>query len=225
MFFIARFDIIYVIMEQKINYNLEMENLIKDFDGTQTLLLHSCCGPCSTAVITKLKDFFDITVLYYNPCIHPNDEYEKRLNEQIKFIEEINKTLSRKIKIIVPPHEPQTFFNYVQKVDNYETEKEGGARCYACYEQRLEYTSKLANDKGFDYYGTTLSVSPYKHSDWLNEIGLKLQSKSKYLVADFKKKDGYKLSITLSRQYDLYRQNYCGCIYSYNEMKEYEEKK
>lgn len=227
LFFVCCFDIIITIMEQKINYNLEMENLIKDFDGTQTLLLHSCCGPCSTAVITRLKDYFDITILYYNPCLHPNAEYDKRLHEQIKFIEELNKSLDRKIKIIAPPHDPQSFFDYVQKVKNYETEKEGGARCYACYEQRLEYTSKFANHKKFDYFGTTLSVSPYKHSDWLNKIGIALQTEngSKYLVSDFKKKDGYKLSITLSRKYDLYRQNYCGCIYSYNEMKAYEKNK
>lgn len=209
-----------------INYNLEMENLIKNFDGTKTLLLHSCCGPCSTAVITRLKDFFDITVFYYNPCLHPGTEYEKRLKEQIKFIEQINKTLDRKIKIIVPPFEPHTFFDYVKKIENYEHLKEGGDRCYACYEQRLVGTHKYANENNFDYFATTLSVSPYKHSNWLNEIGLRLQQTgtSNFLVSDFKKKDGYKLSITLSRQYDLYRQNYCGCIYSFNEMKEYEKK-
>ena len=207
------------------NYNLEMENLIKDFDGTHTLLLHSCCGPCSTAVITRLKDFFDITVFYYNPCLHPTAEYEKRLNEQIKFINEINKSLERKIKIIVPPFEPKTFFEHIKKVNGFETLKEGGARCYACYEQRLMGTHKFANENNYNYFATTLSVSPYKHSNWLNEIGLELSKTgtSKFLVSDFKKKDGYKLSITLSREYDLYRQNYCGCIYSYNEMKEYEK--
>ncbi len=209
-----------------INYNLEMENLINGLTERKTLLLHSCCGPCSTAVITRLMPHFDITVFYYNPCLHPTKEFEKRLGEQIKFINEINKTTDNKIKIVTPDFKPETFFDYVKKVENYESLKEGGARCYACYEQRLTETHKFANQNGFDYFCTTLSVSPYKHSNWLNEIGFNLEKtgNSKYLPADFKKKDGYKLSITLSRQYDLYRQNYCGCIYSYNELKEYESK-
>ena len=206
-----------------INYNLEMENLIKDFKGEKTLLLHSCCGPCSTAVITRLKDFFDITVLYYNPCLYPASEYEKRLNEQIKFINQLNKEENRNIKILIPPYNPNTFYDAVKSVSNYETLPEGAERCYKCYLERLEFTCKLAKQENFDFFGTTLSVSPYKHSDWLNEIGLNLQAEHgvNYLVADFKKKEGYKLSQTLSRQYDLYRQKYCGCAYSFASMQQY----
>lgn len=206
-----------------INYNLEMENLIRNFDGSKKLLLHSCCGPCSTTVITRLKDFFDITVFYYNPCLYPNEEYEKRLNEQIKFINLLNKTEGYNIKIIVPEFNPSTFYNEVKKVENYETLPEGGARCYACYHERLKATATFAKQNGFDYFGTTLTVSPYKHSNWLNEIGLNLQNQLNinFLVSDFKKKEGYKQSLLLSQKYNLYRQNYCGCVYSYTSMQEY----
>ncbi len=206
-----------------INYNQEMENLISGFKGDKTLLLHSCCGPCSTAVITRLMNFFDITVYYFNPCLYPNSEYEKRLAEQIKFIEMLNKEQGKNIKIVVPEFKPETFYDAVKHVENFETLKEGGARCYACYTQRLAETAKYAKQNGFDYFCTTLSISPYKHANWLNEIGLKLESELNvnFLVADFKKKDGYKLSQTLSRKYDLYRQNYCGCAYSYADMQNY----
>ncbi len=206
-----------------INYNQQMENLINNLSGTPTLLLHSCCGPCSTAVITRLKNHFDITVFYYNPCLYPNSEYEKRLNEQIKFINKLNEEEGRNIKIVVPPFNPQSFYDAVKQVENFDKLKEGGQRCYACYLQRLTATAKYAKQNGFNYFCTTLSVSPYKHSSWLNEIGLKLQAElnTNFLVADFKKKDGYKLSQTLSRQYDLYRQNYCGCAYSYADMQNY----
>lgn len=207
----------------KINYNQEMENLIKNLDGKKTLLLHSCCGPCSTAVITKLKDFFDITVFYYNPSLYPETEYEKRRDEQIKFLNALNKQEKRNIKIIVPTFNPNTFYDAIKKVENFEKLKEGGMRCYACYKERLEATAKFAKQNNFDFFGTTLSVSPYKHSDWLNEIGINLQKELgiKFLVSDFKKKDGYKLSQDLSKKFNLYRQNYCGCVFS---LKEQEEK-
>lgn len=206
-----------------INYNQEMENLIKDFNGNKTLLLHSCCGPCSTAVITRLKEHFDITVFFYNPCLYPNSEYEKRLNEQIKFINQLNKEENRNIKIVIPEYKPESFYESVKSVENYNKLPEGGVRCYECYKDRLKQTAVFAKQNGFDYFCTTLSVSPYKHSSWLNEIGLKLQAELavNYLVADFKKKEGYKLSQTLSRKYDLYRQKYCGCVYSFNSMQEY----
>lgn len=205
------------------NYNTEMENLIKELNGTKTLLLHSCCGPCSTAVITRLKEHFNITVFYYNPCLYPNSEYEKRKDEQIKFINKLNQEEGRDIKIVVPKFNPQSFYDAVKQVENFETLREGGARCYVCYKERLTATANYAKQNGFNYFCTTLSVSPYKHSDWLNEIGLELQNQLNvnFLVADFKKKDGYKLSQTLSRKYDLYRQNYCGCAYSYSDMQNY----
>lgn len=203
------------------NHNLDMENLIKDFKGDKTLLLHSCCGPCSTAVIDRLKNHFDITVFYYNPCLYPQEEYEKRKNEQIKFINRINEEEQRNIKILVPEFNPDNYYNAIKQINNFENLPEGGARCYVCYFERLNETQKYAKQGGFDYFGTTLSVSPHKNADWLNEIGLKLASESNvdFLVADFKKKDGYVTSLSLSKKYELYRQNYCGCVYSLNETK------
>ncbi len=184
------------------NYNDEMEKLIKSFDGKRSLLLHSCCGPCSSAVIERLKDIFDITVFYYNPNIEDQKEYNFRLNEQLKLL----KTLG--INCIIGEHDTDA---YSQAVAG-EEERERSHRCYECYKLRLEKTYKKALEEGFEYFGTTLSVSPHKNADWLNEIGLELESdKTKFLVADFKKKNGYLRSLELSKIYNLERQNYCGC--------------
>ena len=178
-----------------INYNEEMKKIIKELNGNNKLLLHSCCGPCSTAVIERLKDYFDITVLYYNPNIEPYEEYLKRKKEQIRLLSELN------IK-----HMDIDYLNeeYRNKVVGYEKEPENGARCHICYRLRLEKTAKLAKENNFDYYATTLTVS------------LNLQNKYniKYLLSDFKKEDGYKRSIELSKKYELYRQDYCGCLFS-----------
>ena len=180
-----------------INYNEEMKKIIKELNGNNKLLLHSCCGPCSTAVIERLKDYFDITVLYYNPNIEPYEEYLKRKKEQIRLLSELN------IK-----HMDIDYLN--------EKEPENGARCHICYRLRLEKTAKLAKENNFDYFATTLTVSPYKNAKVINEIGLNLQNKYniKYLQSDFKKEDGYKRSIELSKKYELYRQDYCGCLFS-----------
>ena len=190
-----------------INYNEEMKKIIKELKGYNKLLLHSCCGPCSTAVIERLKDYFDITVLYYNPNIEPYEEYLKRKNEQIRLLKELN------IK-----HMDIDYLNeeYRDKVIGYEQEPENGARCHICYRLRLEKTAKLAKENNFDYFATTLTVSPYKNAKVINEIGLELQNKYniKYLLSDFKKEDGYKRSIELSKKFDLYRQDYCGCLFS-----------
>lgn len=190
-----------------INYNEEMKKIISNLDSNNKLLLHSCCGPCSTAVIERLKDYFDITVLYYNPNIEPKDEYIKRKEEQLKVLKEYN----IKFKDIDYLNE-----EYRKKVIGYEKELENGARCYICYELRLEKTAILAKENSFDYFATTLTVSPYKNAKVINEIGLKLQNKYdvKYLLSDFKKEDGYKKSIELSKKYNLYRQDYCGCLFS-----------
>ena len=190
-----------------INYNEEMKKIISNLDSNNKLLLHSCCGPCSTAVIERLKDYFDITVLYYNPNIEPIDEYLKRKEEQLKVLKEYN----IKFKDIDYLNE-----EYRKKVIGYEKEPENGARCHICYELRLEKTAILAKENNFDYFATTLTVSPYKNAKIINEIGLKLQDKYdvKYLLSDFKKEDGYKKSIELSKKYNLYRQDYCGCLFS-----------
>lgn len=190
-----------------INYNEEMKKIIKELNGNNKLLLHSCCGPCSTAVIERLKDYFDITVLYYNPNIEPYEEYLKRKKEQIRLLSELN------IK-----HMDIDYLNeeYRNKVVGYEKEPENGDRCHICYRLRLEKTAKLAKENNFDYFATTLTVSPYKNAKVINEIGLNLQNKYniKYLLSDFKKEDGYKRSIELSKKYELYRQDYCGCLFS-----------
>ena len=190
-----------------INYNEEMKKIISNLDDHNKLLLHSCCGPCSSSVIERLRDFFDITVIYYNPNIEPKEEYEKRKSEQLRLLNELG------IKFM-----DIDYLNneYHEKVKGYENEPENGLRCPLCFELRLDKTASKAKENNFDYFGTTLTVSPHKNSKIINEIGLKLEEKYgvKFLLSDFKKEDGYKRSIELSKKYDLYRQHYCGCEYS-----------
>lgn len=195
----------------KIDYQKKMEEILNTIDKPKKLLLHSCCAPCSSYVLLYLTKYFDITIFYYNPNITDSQEFEKRLNEQIRLVNEITK--ENKIDIIKGKYEKEKFEEMVKGL---EKEKEGGARCFKCYQLRLEETAKLAKEKGYDYFTTTLSISPYKNSSKINEIGEELEKEYgiKYLYADFKKKDGYKKSIELSHKYNLYRQNYCGCIYS-----------
>ena len=189
------------------NYQLELDKIINNLDYRPKLLLHSCCAPCSSYVITYLKEYFDITILYYNPNIEPYEEYLKRKEEQIRLCDILG------VKIMDCDYDNDVFHKVVLGL---ESEKEGGFRCFKCYELRLRKTASLANN--FDYFGTTLTVSPYKNSKKLNEIGLELEKEFgiKYLVSDFKKKEGYKKSIELSKKYNLYRQNFCGCVYSAN---------
>ena len=190
-----------------INYNEEMKKIISNLDDHNKLLLHSCCGPCSSSVIERLRDYFDITVIYYNPNIEPKEEYEKRKSEQLRLLNEL------RIKFM-----DIDYLNneYHEKVKGYENEPENGLRCPLCFELRLDKTASKAKENNFDYFGTTLTVSPHKNSKIINEIGLKLEEKYgvKFLLSDFKKEDGYKRSIELSKKYDLYRQDYCGCLYS-----------
>jgi epoxyqueuosine reductase len=189
------------------NYNEEMKKNIKTLNGKKKLLLHSCCGPCSSSVIERLLPYFDITVLYYNPNIEPKEEYEKRKGEQLRLLNEL------KIKYLDIDYLNE---EYHEKVKGYEKEPENGVRCHICYELRLDKTASKAKENNFDYFCTTLTVSPYKNSKVINEIGIKLQNKYdiKYLLSDFKKEDGYKRSVELASKYNLYRQNYCGCLYS-----------
>ena len=187
------------------NYQLELEKIINNLECKKTLLLHSCCAPCSSYVITYLKDYFDITILYYNPNIEPIEEYNKRKEEQIRLCKLFN------IKVLDCDYDNDLFHETVLGLEKC---KEGGSRCFKCYELRLRKTASLALN--YDFFGTTLTVSPFKNSNKLNEIGLILEKEYnvKYLVSDFKKKEGYKKSIILSKEYNLYRQDFCGCIYS-----------
>ena len=198
----------------KPNYQLIMEEIIANLDGRPKLLLHACCGVCSSAVLERLLPHFDITILYYNPNIYPEDEYIKRLDTLKKLIKE----MKGDIKIMPVNYEQERFYEIAEGL---EKEKEGGSRCSKCYHLRLEKTALLAQKYGFDYFGTTLSISPYKNAEKLNTIGKALENKYgvKYLLADFKKKDGYKRSNELAREFNLYRQNYCGCEYSLEEVK------
>ena len=179
-----------------------------------TLLLHSCCAPCSSHVITTLKDYFDITIIYYNPNIYPYEEYTKRKEEQIRLIQNIKS--KNKLNIIDCDYDNEV---YEQTIKGLEKEKEGGSRCQKCFYLRLNKTAEIAKKNNYDYFATTLTISPYKNSIIINEIGKQLESiyNIKWLYSDYKKKDGYKKSIQLSKIYNLYRQNYCGCIYSKRE--------
>lgn len=195
----------------KENYSVKCENILNNLDGKKKLLLHSCCGPCSSYVISYLTNYFDITILYYNPNIYPYDEYLKRKQEQIKLINEID--CSNNLDIMDCDYDNDLYEKCIIGLEN---EPERGNRCMVCYNLRMEKTAKIAKEYNYDYFCTTLSVSPYKNAEWINEIGEKLQNKYNinWLYSDFKKKDGYKQSILLSKKYNLYRQDYCGCIYS-----------
>ncbi len=196
------------------NYNQKMEEMIESFrtkEQVPTLLLHCCCAPCSSAVLERLANDFQITVFFYNPNITNQQEYQKRLRELQRFIQEY--PTKYPIQFEEAFYRPEDF---IQQTRGLEEEPEGGKRCYKCYEMRLRATVQLAKEKNFDYFTTTLSISPHKNAVWLNEIGERLaqQYQTGYLYADFKKKEGYKRSIVLAKEYRLYRQNYCGCLYS-----------
>ena len=203
-----------------VNYQKKLEELVEHLDYTPKLLLHSCCAPCSSRCIEFLTNYFDITVLYYNPNISPVEEYEKRKKEQIKFLSEFKSV--NKIDFIDIEYDYNDFLKISKGL---EKEKEGGRRCFKCYELRLDKTASKAKELNYDYFGTTLTVSPYKNSQVLNQIGEDLSEKYdiNYLYSDFKKNNGYKRSIELSKIYNLYRQNYCGCIYSKIERSEKNE--
>lgn len=196
------------------NFQKELEKKIDGFvrEGkVPRLLLHSCCAPCSSYVIEYLSQYFEITVFYYNPNISMEEEYKKRVAEQQRFINEF--PAKHKVSFIEGDYDTSVFYNTVK---GYEKCKEGGERCFLCYELRLRETARRAVAGEFDYFTTTLTISPLKKSVKLNEIGynLGMEYGVGYLLSDFKKKEGYKRSIELSKEYDLYRQNYCGCVYS-----------
>ena len=191
-----------------------MEEQIAALSGTPSLLLHSCCGPCSSYVLEVLSQHFNVTVLYFNPNIYPESEYKKRLAEQMKIIDGM--PFKNPVSLMECAYDENEFLAAAQ---GFENEREGGARCEKCFRLRMGKTALLAKENGFDFFTTTLSVSPHKNAPLLNKIGEELSEKHgiKYLYGDFKKKEGYKRSIELSAQYDLYRQNYCGCRFSLRE--------
>lgn len=198
----------------KRNFQKELDILIEKnrAEGVvPTLLLHSCCAPCSSYVLEYLSEFFKITVVYYNPNISSQEEYALRLSEQKRFIGELS--VRNPIDLIEGQYDPKVFFNMAKGLEN---APERGERCRKCYRLRLEYTAKIAKEQGFDYFATTLTLSPLKDAAAINSIGEELMDiyKTPYLSSDFKKKEGYKRSLELSREYSLYRQNFCGCVYS-----------
>ena len=204
-------------MTDNINYQAMLERTIAASDGTPSLLLHSCCAPCSSYVLEYLSRYFQITVFYYNPNIYPPEEFFKRRTEQERFISLMPAENPR--SVIGAEYESESFYETVKGLEKI---PEGGERCFACYRLRLEKTAKLAAEKGFDYFTTTLSISPHKNAGKLNEIGGELAEKYgvSYLFSDFKKKNGYKRSTELSKIYGIYRQNYCGCVFSMRETEE-----
>lgn len=198
----------------KENYHKKMLEILEKItkqENIPSLLLHTCCAPCSTTVITRLSNFFHITVFYYNPNIEPLEEYLKRKKEQIRFLKEYKSKYP--ISFLDCDWENEDF---VKMSKGYEKEPEGGIRCHKCYYLRLEKTAKMALEHHFDYFTTSLTISPYKNSQILNQIGAELERKYSilYLFSDFKKENGYLESIQNSKQYHLYRQDYCGCHYS-----------
>jgi len=201
-------------METKINYQNKLLDIVKKFNGNKPrLLLHSCCGPCSTQVIDFLKDYFTITIYYYNPNIEPKEEYIKRKNEQIRFIKEFNqKHKGEEIEFLDCDYDNNSF---VDGVGYLTQEKEGGPRCSKCFYLRLENTAKRAFEDNYEFFGSTLTVSPHKNSQVINKIGEEVAKivGISYIYGDFKKNDGYKKSIEFAREYELYRQDYCGCLY------------
>ena len=192
----------------KIDYQKKLEEILNEIKEPKKLLLHSCCAPCSSYVITYLYDYFDITILYYNPNIYPYEEYKKRKDEQIRLISNF-----KGVKIIDCDYDNDIYNEVIKGLEN---EPERGSRCTKCFYLRLDKTGEIAKKNNFEYFVTTLTVSPYKNAKLLNEIGEDISKKYdiKWLYSDFKKDDGYKKSIELSKKYDLYRQDYCGCIYS-----------
>lgn len=195
-----------------INYQKEMENMIQGFKTKPRLLLHVCCAPCSSAVLERLHPYFDVTVYFDNPNMDTEEEFTRRAKEEQRFVKETGLAKS----VVVVPYAPERFLKAVRGLEN---EKEGGARCAVCFRLRLYDAARYAKDNGFDFFTTTLTISPLKNAALLNRIGEEAaeQMVVRFLPSDFKKKEGYKRSIELSKEHDLYRQDYCGCVFSRRE--------
>lgn len=196
------------------NYQKELEKILSALNSENhvpRLFLHACCAPCSSYVLEYLSDYFEITVFYYNPNISPKEEYEKRVEEIQRLIGEMQ--FSHPVTFLEGTYHPEEFYDMAQGLENV---PEGGERCFKCYRMRMEEAARLAALGGYDYFTTTLSISPLKNAAKINEIGEELSGiyRVPHLPSDFKKKNGYKRSIELSAEHELYRQNYCGCIFS-----------
>ena len=203
-----------VTMMNKINYQKELDKVIERCVREQKvpkLLLHSCCAPCSSYTLEYLSQYFEITVFYYNPNIFPEEEYYKRVEEQQRFIGQL--PTKYPVHFVEGDYDTKRFYEMARGLEHV---PEGGERCFKCYELRLREAAKLAKDGGYDYFATTLTISPLKNAEKLNEIGQQLAAEYgvAHLPSDFKKRNGYKRSTELSAQYGLYRQEYCGCVYS-----------
>lgn len=203
------------------NYDLLMEEQISNISEGEELLLHACCAPCSSACLERVANHFNVIIFFYNPNITEEEEYNKRINELRRFIREFKTKYP--IKIIDGKYSPKKFFEISKGLED---EPERGKRCYKCYEQRIRETAKIAEELNIKYFTTTLSLSPHKNVEWINELGEKFDKEysTNFLYCDFKKKNGYKRSIELSKEYNLYRQDYCGCVYSKAEALKRREK-
>ena len=221
-----------------VNYQKQLDELLKGLAGSAakpSLLLHACCGPCSSYVLEYLSKYFQITVLYYNPNIYPQAEYERRLAELKKLYERFGPVLEQGVKLVECEYEPEQFYEAIGVKDQPElaVEPEKGERCRRCYKFRLERAFNYAKENHFDYFCTSLSISPFKDAVKINELGVEIEGRlladtstrtsaksPKWLVSDFKKKGGFKRSLELSEEYGMYRQTYCGCVYSMNNKSE-----
>ena len=205
---------------EKINYQKILDKTLSTLTERKKLLLHACCAPCSSYVIEYLSNYFDITIYYYNPNIHPQAEYERRLQELKAFLSRFPKAIETNIKLIVDSYDTEDYFNAtnVRNEVELQTEREMGERCRRCYEFRMKRAWDYAEKNSYDYFTTTLSISPHKDSAKINKIGEELQAKATsalhYLYSDFKKKGGFLRSLQISEDFGLYRQDYCGCVYS-----------
>lgn len=207
------------------NFQKELEKIIEqnEKDGVvPSLLLHSCCAPCSSYCLEYLSQYFKITVLYYNPNLYPAEEYDRRVSEQRRLIAALPS--ENEISLVEMRGEPEEFYLAVKGLEHI---REGGERCFACFRLRLERTAEYAGKNGFDYFTTTLTISPLKNAAKLNEIGEEVAERFnvRHLPSDFKKKNGYKRSVELSKTYELYRQDYCGCVFSKREREQAEKER
>lgn len=199
----------------RVNYDHVLKEVIQSWEDRPKVLMHSCCAPCSTVMLEEMSKVADITVYFSNSNIYPRSEYERRALVQKKFIDDFNKDFSTEVGFIEAPYKPNEFVKMVRE-GKLENEPEGGKRCTACFDMRLDSVAKKAQELGFDYFGSALTLSPHKNSQMINNVGFEVQKfyKTAYLPSDFKKNNGYKRSIDICKAYDVYRQCYCGCIFA-----------
>lgn len=203
---------------QKVNYDRVLQKMMQKWQDEKrrpTILLHSCCAPCSTYTLEYLADIADITIYFANSNIHPRAEYERRKIVQVEFITAFNQKTGNQVRFLAAPYEPNVFIQLVKEKELTQ-EPEGGKRCTACFQMRLDIVAKKAAEEGYDYFGSALTLSPKKNSQLINQIGIDIQEffDTSYLPSDFKKNNGYKRSVEMCKEYDVYRQCYCGCLFA-----------